>query len=277
VARTIVDFLNKRSVQAVSATNLAQTAVSEGAGSGSTAERIRSPGDNLSSRWETTFYFREERTTHLGRYNLGQPLDSWKTVALNASAGDAFQERCSEAIRDEYGDAYILGLQRTARFLMNRGAPPGHAEELSQAAWVRGWERLHQFRGESAVSAWVNTIALNLFRGELPQVRSTQPLTETQSDFRMDIAAIDASRILSFCRPGDRALLEHQLNGVTVDELARVFGVTSTAIRIRLLRARRAVRVRLEQRAARLRGSRLLALMRADPQRSGSLKRIRSD
>jgi len=50
VARTIVDFLNKRSVQAVSATNLAQTAVSEGAGSGSTAERIRSPGDNLSSR-----------------------------------------------------------------------------------------------------------------------------------------------------------------------------------------------------------------------------------
>jgi len=215
----------------------------------------------------------------LGRYNLGQPLDSWKTpaVALNASAGDASQERCPEAIRDEYGDAYILGLQRTARFLMNRGAPPGHAEELSQAAWVRGWERLHQFRGESAVSAWVNTIALNLFRGELPQVRSTQPLTETQSDFRMDIAAIDASRILSFCRPGDRALLEHQLNGVTVDELARVFGVTSTAIRIRLLRARRAVRVRLEQRAARLRGSRLLALMRADPQRSGSLKRIRSD
>jgi DNA-directed RNA polymerase specialized sigma24 family protein len=211
----------------------------------------------------------------LGRYILGQTLDSWKTpaVAQNASAGVAFQERCPQAIRDEYGDAYILGLQRTARFLMNRGAPPGYAEELSQAAWVRGWERLHQFRGESAVSAWVNTIALNLFRGELPQVRSMQPLMETQSDFRMDIAAIDASRILSFCRPGDRALLEHQLNGVTVDELARVFGVTSTAIRIRLLRARRAVRVRLEQRAARLRGSPLLALMRADPQRSGMLDR----
>jgi DNA-directed RNA polymerase specialized sigma24 family protein len=63
---------------------------------------------------------------------------------------------------------------------------------------------------------------------------------------------------LSLCRPGERALLEYQLNGVTVDEVARTTGVTSTAIRIRMLRARRAVRARLERRAVRLRESQVL-------------------
>jgi RNA polymerase sigma factor (sigma-70 family) len=132
---------------------------------------------------------------------------------------------------------------------MSRGASSSHAEELSQAAWARGWEHLHQFRGTSCVSTWVKTIALNLFRNQLRRDKSMQPLTEIQSGFRIDIDAIDVGRILSYCRPGERALLEYQLNGVTVNEVARVAGITSTAIRIRLLRARRAVRARLEQRA----------------------------
>jgi DNA-directed RNA polymerase specialized sigma24 family protein len=108
------------------------------------------------------------------------------------------------------------------------------------------------------VGNWVNTIALNVFRNELRRERIIQPLMETQSGLRADIAAIDVGRILSLCRPGERALLEHQLNGVTVNEVARIAGVTNTAIRIRLLRARRAVRARLEQRAAKLRESQAL-------------------
>ncbi len=183
---------------------------------------------------------------------------SRRTVALEASASGAPQERRPQAIRDEYGDAYILGFERTTRFLMSRGVSRTHAEELSQEAWVRGWERVHQLRGESAVGSWVNTIALNLFRNELRRKRLTEPLIEIRSRLRTDIAAIDVGRILSLCRPGERVLLEHQLNGATVSEVARVTGVTSTSIRIRLHRARRAVRARLEQRAARLRESQAL-------------------
>ena len=174
-------------------------------------------------------------------------------VATNAPHHDALHQGCAIALRDGYGDAYNQGFERTARFLLSRGASPGHAEELAQAAWVRGWERLHQLRGDSAVGTWVNTIALNLFRNELRREKYVQPLMETQSSFRMDIAAIDAVRVLNYCRPSERALLEHQLIGATVDEIAQVTGVTRTATRIRLLRARRAVRARLEQRATRLR------------------------
>lgn len=184
--------------------------------------------------------------------------------APSASRSGALHKECATAIREEYGNAYVAGFDRTARFLMSRGVPPAHAEELSQAAWVRGWERLHQLRGESGVSTWVNTIALNLFRNELRRGRSAQPLGKIHSDFRMDMASIDVDRILSYCRPAERVLLEHQLDGTAMDEVARVFGVTRAAIRIRLLRARRAVRARLEQRAAKLRGSAALASVRAE-------------
>ena len=43
------------------------------------------------------------------------------------------------------------------------------------------------------------------------------------------------------------------MRGATTEEIARKQGVTETAIRIRLLRARRAARSRVEKRAARIR------------------------
>ena len=186
------------------------------------------------------------------------------TIALSLSARGARQEGCPEAIRDQYGDAYTLGFEQTARFLRSRGVSPSHAEELSQAAGVRGWGCWHQLRRESAVTTWINTIALNLFRNELRRERHMHPLVEIQSGFQVSIAAIDAGRVLSCCSAGERILLEHQLNGLTIAETAQLAGVTRTAIRLRLLRARRAVRARLEQRARRLRESPVRALMRTN-------------
>jgi DNA-directed RNA polymerase specialized sigma24 family protein len=46
------------------------------------------------------------------------------------------------------------------------------------------------------------------------------------------------------------------MRGFTAEEIARQHGVTETAIRIRLLRARRAARARAERRAVRMQGSR---------------------
>ena len=51
--------------------------------------------------------------------------------------------------------------------------------------------------------------------------------------------------------------------GVTAEEIARKQGVTETAIRIRLLRARRAARSRVEKRAARIQEHHKLTLANA--------------
>src|SRR5512141_9099 len=41
------------------------------------------------------------------------------------------------------------------------------AIDLSQEAWVKGWQRLGQFHGESSFSTWMTRIAINLCLDQL--------------------------------------------------------------------------------------------------------------
>ena len=151
--------------------------------------------------------------------------------------------------REGYGQAYQRGFDLTVRFLLSRGVQRDNAREVAQAAWARGWERLAQLRDESLVITWVNTIALNVYRSLIRRQPFDQALPDLiDRSYAINLAAIDLARILGFCRPADRILLEEQMNGATTTELARKYGVTETAIRIRLLRARREARSRVEQR-----------------------------
>ena len=100
-----------------------------------------------------------------------------------------------------FGEAYRTGFERTVRFLTSRGAPQDGALEAAQAAWVRGWERLNQLRNEEMVLTWVNSIALNVYRGVVRRQALTQPLPELHSKFKIDLCAIDLDRVLKFCRP----------------------------------------------------------------------------
>jgi DNA-directed RNA polymerase specialized sigma24 family protein len=72
----------------------------------------------------------------------------------------------------------------------------------------------------------------------------------------MNVAAIDVRRILNSCKPNDRKVLEgHYIEGFKVQEIARQYGWSETAVRIRLLRARRSVERRLSRpKHTRLRG-----------------------
>jgi RNA polymerase sigma factor (sigma-70 family) len=143
-----------------------------------------------------------------------------------------------------FGNAYRDGLQRTINFLLSRGVPYDAAPDVAQFAWLRGWERLGQLRDESMILAWINTIALNHFRRTLRTKCQEEALSADFDRRSVDLnwAAIDLAKILDACSPKDRALLEAQLVGKTPKELAEREGVSQTAIRIRLLRARRSAR-----------------------------------
>jgi len=149
--------------------------------------------------------------------------------------------------REDYGQAYQRGFDLTTRFLISRGVPREMARDVAQAAWVKGWERLSQLRNDSMVVTWVNAIAMNVHRSVLRSEKSYQSLPEFYTRVELNLAAIDLNRILQYCAPRDRALLELQMQGDTAEEIARKQGVTETAIRIRLLRARRAARSRAER------------------------------
>jgi len=154
---------------------------------------------------------------------------------------------------EEFAAAYRTGYQLTVLFLLGRGVPCGRAEETAQAAWARGWERRDNLRDSRAVVAWINTIALNIFRNwyrkkkedsELPQDVAQAPPSRS--------AKVDVELSLSCCSEEDRMLLrEYYMEGYTSAELAKRRSCSPVAVRVRLMRARRAIKAGLEERRLR--------------------------
>jgi DNA-directed RNA polymerase specialized sigma24 family protein len=157
--------------------------------------------------------------------------------------------------QEAYGQAYKQGFVRTVRFLRSRGASLDSAEDFAQAAWMRGWQKLDQLRDEGMIIGWVNAIAINYHRRGSQIEARYQALPEICGSVGIDLAPLDAAKILTLCRPPDRRLFEQQMGGLTTQEIAHKQGVSATAIRIRFLRARRAVRASVECRERELRQS----------------------
>jgi DNA-directed RNA polymerase specialized sigma24 family protein len=147
---------------------------------------------------------------------------------------------------EQYGAAYQGGYKSTVRLLISRGAQEESACDTAQAAWTRGWECIDQLRNREQVNTWVNSIALNLHRRALSRGGREMLLDESTELFASPgmshTAAIDLSKVLDRCMAEDRALLVRQLHGLTTAEMAREFGVTETAVRLRLMRAKLAAR-----------------------------------
>ena len=161
-------------------------------------------------------------------------------VAL-AAAGD---RRAFERLyRDHVDRVFSLCL----RMAGDRAA----AEELTQDVFVRAWEKLALFRGESAFSTWLHRLAVNVV------------LTARKSDGRRtahhegDSSTIDALAAAPLA-PGDRMDLDaaiaklppgarrifvlHDVEGYKHEEIAGFLGITSGGSKAQLHRARMLLR-----------------------------------
>ena len=147
--------------------------------------------------------------------------------------------------RDDYAEAFETGYGATRRFLLSRGAPLDEAEEIAQAAWARGWEYREQLRDPGLVGYWVNSIARNLFRARFRSALAV-PLDQAhEPSYMFDTDKIDLHCMLDHCSHRDRVLFERTLEGYSAEEIAQTSGITSTGIRVRLLRIRQALRQQL--------------------------------
>jgi DNA-directed RNA polymerase specialized sigma24 family protein len=110
----------------------------------------------------------------------------------------------------EFQNAYATGFPRTVRFIRSKGINPSDAEEIAQAAWVKGWERRQQLKCAESLSSWVNSIAFNVLRNF---ARKSKRSTEFQACHDRGVAPaavparLDLDRVTSGCSPLDRRLL----------------------------------------------------------------------
>lgn len=144
----------------------------------------------------------------------------------------------------DYGEAFQTGYGATRRFLLALGAAMEVADEIAQAAWVRGWEYRDQLRDPGMVGFWVNSIARNLYRAQFrgPMMTTMEGLNPS---YTMELKSLELKRMLERCTLRDRRLLERNLEGYSAEEIAQEAGITSTGIRVRLLRIRNSLRERV--------------------------------
>ncbi len=143
--------------------------------------------------------------------------------------------------RDDYALAYQEGYAKTVRFLASTGAPLDLAEEVAQAAWVRGWERLGQLRHVQALTFWINSIAKNLLRSSFRKSQLSAELLENAlvTD-PLESEPVDADRIFAGCSETERELLHlYYVEGYTSQELSSTFGLSAVGVRVRLTRLKK--------------------------------------
>ena len=124
------------------------------------------------------------------------------------------------------------------------------ARDLVQDIFVRAWERLTTFRGQSALATWLHRLGANVV---LERIRSTKRdalrlidsddatlsmfAREAQMDDRIDLDAA-----LVHLPGGARTVFVlHDIEGYSHDEIAQMTGIAPGTARAQLFRARRAL------------------------------------
>jgi RNA polymerase sigma-70 factor, ECF subfamily len=166
-------------------------------------------------------------------------------LVRRAQAGDrvAFEQLYRDNVRRVYALCYRMA--GTADL----------AEELAQDVFIRAWQRLGTFRGESAFSSWLHPLTVNVALSErrsrrrrVARVMTTDDLSEFEKPgppLRADgpESGFDLERALATLPPGARAVFVlHDVEGYKHEEIAQMTGVATGTSKAQLHRARRLLR-----------------------------------
>lgn len=121
------------------------------------------------------------------------------------------------------------------------------ARELVQDVFVRAWERLGTFRGESALSTWLHRLAVNVVLGHRRST-SRHPADELADDVAGSPGSdhiderLDLDSALARLPTGARTVFVlHDIHGYSHEEIAQMTGIAPGTARAQLWRARRAL------------------------------------
>lgn len=144
--------------------------------------------------------------------------------------------------------------------LTRRMAGPERAEELTQDAFVRAWQKLHTFRGEASFGTWLHRLTVNVvverfrtlgtererFLDDGDEVLARVP--GERLGVRLD-TGMDLDAAVAQLPPGARAVFVlHDVEGYRHEEIGTLLGVSVGTSKSQLHRARMALRAHLTRR-----------------------------
>lgn len=167
--------------------------------------------------------------------------DHDRADATRAAAGDA--QAFERLYRRHLGRVNALACRMSG---------PQDADELIQEVFVRAWEKLHLFRGESSFGTWLHRLAVNLCVERFRSATARRARLHDGGDDALDIlpgrpgrpdVKLDLEAALQQVPPGAREVFVlHDVEGYRHGEIAEMLGVATGTSKAQLHRARMILR-----------------------------------
>jgi RNA polymerase sigma-70 factor (ECF subfamily) len=133
------------------------------------------------------------------------------------------------------------------RFLRNLTGNKEDAEDLTQQTFLRAWEALPSFRGDSSLSTWLHSIAYREYTHWLRSRREFVPLDEIfdmpDEQANQNLEAFLLRWAIYRLDPEHREVFVlYYVQGFSVSEIAKIIGVPAGTVKSRLFFARQKLR-----------------------------------
>jgi RNA polymerase sigma-70 factor (ECF subfamily) len=169
-------------------------------------------------------------------------------LVARAQAGD--QAAFRELYREHAGRVYALCLRLTG--------DGRDADERTQDVFVRLWDKLGSFRGDSAFSSWLHRLAVNVVLNErrttgrrerrVMPAEDPDDVVEAQHPAPSAGLSIDLERAIAELPDGAREVFVlFDIEGYGHGEIAQLVGIAEGTSKAQLFRARRLLREKLER------------------------------
>jgi RNA polymerase sigma-70 factor (ECF subfamily) len=172
------------------------------------------------------------------------PVPASDDVAL-AAAGD----------RRAFERLYRANVDRIFSVCVRMVGDRAKAEDLTQDAFVRAWEKLGTFRGDSQFSTWLHRLAVNVVLNDRESEgrrrdRHDEGIEDMDTISYGDVRplpvpglSLDLEQAIAALPPGaKKVFVLHDVEGYTHEEIAEQFGITSGGSKAQLHRARMLLR-----------------------------------
>lgn len=157
--------------------------------------------------------------------------------------------------RSAFDSLYAQHVGRVYAVCLRMCANRAEAERLTQDVFVRAWQNLKKFRGDSAFASWLYRLAVNVVlqdgrsnrrRDAHVAVLPEPELFARASSTSRDDDRMDLERAIASLPPGARQVLVlHDIEGYKHTEIARMTGTAVGSVKAQLHRARKLLRERL--------------------------------
>jgi RNA polymerase sigma-70 factor (ECF subfamily) len=176
--------------------------------------------------------------------------------------GDPDVARAASGDRNAFERLYRQHVNRVFSLCARMVNDHARAEELTQDVFVRAWEKLHLFRGESSFSTWLHRLTVNVVLNARKSEGRQRTRFEEQDEEQGGIDALpgvvgmplapgdllDLEEAITRLPPGARRVFVlHDVEGYKHEEIAEMLGVTSGATKAQLHRARLLLREALNR------------------------------